>query len=625
MRRGPRILHAEARLSGRWRLGVFSASPRPVSSWQGPWRGALHDPRGTRLLMRRAGAILMAVATLGAMAGGSAARAAARLEARGTGLPRREVESLAVPALRAPGDSTTLAALLGAVVARLQELGHLEARAQASWDPGRSALRLETVEGPLFRLRSVTIEAPDRSDSAAFAAGLSRRAGDPASPGAAGLAGERALRTVADEGYPYARLGLSRFELDTARVASGADRGVALSYTGTRGPRVVISGLRVDGLKVTRPEVATRSLGRLAGRPWDRAAALAARERLAQLGLFRSVSFEGLEGEGDWSRARLVYHVEEPRYNRFEAVAGFQGDAGTAGLARLELGNLLGTGRSAALRWESRGRGLSDFEARYAEPLLLGAPLRLEGVMQQQIQDSLYARTRWGGRGRFTIGAQERLELGWEQERVVQERGELERAEIQSTLFALERSTLDEPLAPRRGTRTRLDASQSFKREILRPAGERTSRASAAELHGEWHHPFRREAGLSLELTGAGRLSSQRVLPLFERYAVGGAASLRGYDEEAFRVDRFTLSRLEWRWFLGPGGQRAFLFWDHAVMGTRLALPQGGDRLTVLQRDGAGFGLRLETAGGLVGVDYGLEPGRPPLEGKIHLQLVSTF
>jgi outer membrane protein assembly factor BamA len=348
-------------------------------------------------------------------------------------------------------------------------------------------------------------------------------------------------------------------------------------------------------------------------------------ERLAQLGLFRNVSFEGLEGEADWSRAQLVYRVEEPRYNRFEAVAGFQGDAGTAGLARLDLGNLLGTGRSGALRWESRGRGRSDFEARYAEPLLFGAPLRLEGVMQQQIQDSLYARTRWGGRGRFTLGAQEWLEVGWEQERVVQERGELERAEIQSTLFALERSTLDEPLAPRRGSRTRLDAAQSFKREILRPSGERSARASAAGLRGEWHRPFRRAAGLSLELTGAGRLSSQRVLPLFERYAVGGAASLRGHDEEAFRVDRFALSRLEWRWFLGQGGQRAFLFWDHAAMGTRLALPQGGDRLVVLQRDGVGFGLRLETAGGLVGVDYGLEPGRPPLEGKIHLQLVSTF
>jgi outer membrane protein assembly factor BamA len=396
-------------------------------------------------------------------------------------------------------------------------------------------------------------------------------------------------------------------------------------YSAARGPRVEISRVRVDGLKVTRPEVAARSLGRLAGRPWDEGAALAGRDRLAQLGLFRGVTFAGLEGESDWSRARLVYRVEEPRYNRFEAVAGFQGDAGTAGLAQLELGNLLGTGRATSLRWESRGRGRSDFEAHYAEPFLLGAPLRLEGVVQQQIQDSLYARTRWGGRGRLSLGAEDRLEAGYEQERVVQGSGELERAEIQTTLFALERSTLDEPQAPRRGLFTRLEASQSFKREILRPSGERSARSSALDLRSEWDRPLGRGSGISLELSGAGRLSSQRVLPIFERYPLGGAKSLRGFDEEAFRVDRYALSRLEWRWFLGPRGQRAFLFWDHASMATRLVVPEGGDRLEVLHRDGLGFGLRLEAAGGLVGVDYGLEPGRPPLEGKIHLQLVSTF
>jgi outer membrane protein assembly factor BamA len=575
--------------------------------------------------MRRAAAIGLGLALLALPAGAGGARAAARLDYRGSVLLPREVEALAAPALRAPGDSAALATALGALVARLQDLGRLDARAEAAWDTGRTVLRLEAREGPPYRLRPVAVEAPDHADSAAFAAVLTPRAGDPASAAAAGAAGERALRAIADDGYPYARLGLGRFEPDTAAAGPGGARGVTLRYTGERGPRVVVSRARVDGLKVTRPDVATRSLGRLAGRPWNRAAALAGRERLAQLGLFRNVTFEGLEGEPDWGRAQVVYRVEEPRYNRFEAVAGFQGDAGTAGLARLELGNLLGTGRSAALRWESRGRGRSDFEARYAEPLLFGAPLRLEAVVQQQIQDSLYARTRWGGRGRFTLGPQEQVEAGWERERVVQERGELERAEIQSTLFALERDGRDEPSAPRRGTRTRLEATQSFKREVLRPAGERSARSSAARLNGEWHRPLGRSAGLSLELSGAARISSQRVLPLFERYPLGGAASLRGQDEEAFRVDRYALSRLEWRWFLGPSGQRAFLFWDHAAMGTRLALDQGGDRLEVVSRDGVGFGLRLETAGGLVGVDYGLEPGRPPLEGKIHLQLVSTF
>jgi outer membrane protein insertion porin family len=132
-------------------------------------------------------------------------------------------------------------------------------------------------------------------------------------------------------------------------------------------------------------------------------------------------------------------------------------------------------------------------------------------------------------------------------------------------------------------------------------------------------------SGLALEVQAAGRFSSERILPLFERYALGGATSLRGYDEEQFRVDRLALTRLEWRWFLGANGQWIALFWDHAQAGTRLSDTDGNEHMEMLHKDGIGFGLRLDTAGGLVGLDYGLAPGRPPLEGKIHLKLVSTF
>jgi hemolysin activation/secretion protein len=265
------------------------------------------------------------------------------------------------------------------------------------------------------------------------------------------------------------------------------------------------------------------------------------------------------------------------------------------------------------------------FGGRYAEPLVLGTPLRIEGAFEQQVQDTLFVRTGWGARARYTLTGQEQLEAGYGQERVVQERGPVEQARTQSTVFAIERSTLDAPLGPRHGGRVRITAAQSFKSERLRPSGKRSARASAVELQAEWHRPLGRGSGVALEVQAAGRFSSERVLPLFERYPLGGAASLRGHDEEAFRVDRYALARLEWRWFLGSGGQRVFVFWDHAQAGTRVALAEGGDRLEKLAEDGLGFGLRLEAAGGLVGLDYGLEPGRPPLEGKIHLRLVTQF
>ena len=585
--------------------------------------------------MRAAAAVLLALA--GAGAPFVPARASVRLDYRGAVLTRAQVEAQMQRALRsrapqAPGgargagiagpDSAAVAAGLAGLIERLQNLGFLDARATASWDSAATAsgdvrVIVHVVEGPRMRFREVRLAAMTAADSARFAFGLGLAPGGWVSPQAVAEAIERTLREAVDHGHPYAELGVRGW-------AQEGD-GVTLTLTGRLGPEVTVSGARIEGLHVTREAVALKSVGRLGGLPYNRSAAEAARERLIQLGLFRSVTLVGLEGEADWNRARVVYRVEEPRYNQFEGVVGMQGQGGTVGLAHLELGNLLGTGRAVGLRWEDRGPGLTSLSARYVEPLVLGTPLRLEAALEHELQDTLWTRTQWGGRARLPLSTVQHVEAGYEQERIVQTGTEVEEADLQNTLFALERSTLDQPLATRRGLRTRISASQTVKTEQLRPAGARRSQASAAEVQTEWHRPLGSANGVTLELRAAGRFSSQPVLPLFERQPLGGAASLRGYDEEQFRVDRYALSRLEWRRFVGASGQRVFLFWDHAWMETRLADPDGTTHLMDLQRDGVGFGMRLDAAGGLLGLDYGLEPGRPPLEGKIHLQLVTTF
>lgn len=567
-------------------------------------------PRAIRI--RRA-----AWAAIALLAIAGSARAAS-LDYRGSVLSARQAESALQQALDAPGDSVALTLGLERVVGRLQELGYLDARVRAEWrGTPASRLALAIDEGERYRLTAITIAAPSARDSSAIHSALDVRIGDLASPRAVREALGRALDDVTNHGFPYAELGVIGWDADSGRVA--------LRLSGTLGPEVRIAQVRIEGLAVTRRAVAAKTMGRLAGLPYRRDAALAARDRLAQSGLFRTVSYEGLEGEADWSRAQLVYRVSEPRYNQFEGAVGLQGDAGLAGLARLELGNIVGTGRTLGLRWEAPRSGVSYFSARYGEPLLFGAPLKLDVAVEQNVQDTLYIRTRWGGGLRYALSGQEQLEAAYVVERVVQEFGPVERAELQNTVFGIERNTLDQPLTPRRGTRARIGGSQTYKTEYLRPDGERRFRSNSADVRGEWHRPVTRGTGLSLVAEAAGRFSTQPELPDYERYPVGGAKTLRGYDEEAFRVDRYVLTRLEWNRFVGERGQRAFLFWDHASMATRYA-PDFASRYTdVEHRDGYGVGLRLEAAGGLIGVDFGLPAGGGFIDGRVHLQLVTTF
>lgn len=571
--------------------------------------------RGLALGTRAAAACLAAL-----LATAPAARGAPRLEVRAVEYGARRLEPLFGEALRAPGDSARLARAVARAGVRLEDEGYLDARVDAAWSPpapgAEPVLRVAVAEGPRVRYATVGIEAGSAEESAALAALLELRVGDPASPQELGRALTRAARRLADDGYPYAELAIQGFEWDSA--------GARVRVTGSRGPRVTVVGVRTDGLHVTRPALVNRVIGRAVGRPFHPAAAEAARERLVQLGLFRSVSYEGLEGEGDWARGRLVYRVEEPRYNRFEGAIGRQSEGRATGLANLELGNLAGTGRTLAGRWESRGSNRELFAARYVEPWLLGLPLRAELLLDQQREDTLYTRARAGLRLHFLVSGHERLEAGVDQDRVLQPHAEAEEAQVQSTVFALEHDGRDLPAAPRNGTRARLSASTSFKRETVAGGGRRKSRASAVEAMFEWHRPLAGGFGLAWEVSGAARFSSQPVLALYERYVLGGAASLRGYDEQEFRADRYGLSRLEARWFPGRTAQHLALFWDHAWMVSRLAIAND-TRLEERRRDGVGFGLRFDSPAGRIGVDYGLAPGRPPAEGKLHLQLVSSF
>jgi outer membrane protein assembly factor BamA len=572
-------------------------------------RRVMHPPTGLRLVAVLAlGLVSVPVVALPVRA--------ARLEYRGRVLSSRQAQAACGAALSAPGDSAALRAGLGAVVTRLQESGFLDARAEGRWDDA-ATLRLDVTEGTRYLLREVVARAASPKDSVWIAGSLGLVPGTPASPGAWSAALDRGVLAAAANGHPYATLVIVGWDPDSAG-------GLRVTVAGSLGAPVTLSGLRIDGLRVTRPSFVARAVGPVAGTPYRPALGDQVRERLEGLELFRHVGAPSLEGDGDPSRATLVIPVEEPGYNAFEGALGVQSQGHVVGQARVQLDNLGGTGRALGVDWESRGPGVVQFAARAAEPQVMGWPLRLEGHVEQQLQDSLYTRTRWGARARLGLGGSERMELGVDQDRVVQEQGPVAQASTQVTLFALEHSGLDSRLSPRRGVWARLEGSQSFTREQRRPDGRATSRASAAEATATWHRPTSARSGLALSLEAAGRWSTDRILPLYDRYPLGGATRLRGYDEDQFRVDRYALARAEWRRFLDDASTFAFLFWDHAMAQTRVEDGAGG-RLEMLDRDGYGAGVQLATGVGRVGLTYGVAAGRPPFEGRIHLRLVTAF
>jgi outer membrane protein assembly factor BamA len=557
-----------------------------------------------------------------------ASRAAnTRLELKGWPLPVRDAEGWFAAALRAPGDSLALASALARAELRLQSSGWLDARLTARWAADSTRLLLTAESGERYRWGALSLVVPP-DDSTRLSGLLHWPRGEPADPAQLTTVVERALSAAESRGHAWAQLAVTGWDPDSGVVH--------VRLSGVLGPAVTIGAVRIDGLKVTRSDVAERALGKFTNQTYDPVAARGGAARLAQLGVFSRAEYTGLEGGTQWQTGTLTYKVEEPRYNRFEGAAGVQSDKSIVGLANLQMGNLLGTARAMSLGWQSRGAGRSDFRADYTEPFVFGLPFRFEAALHQELQDSTYTRTRWGAKLGYALGTGDRIDIGLEQEHVVQPRGAVSNADLQNTVFSYERDSRDDLISPRRGSRVQTTGTGVFKTETLRPltpgAGGQTqhSNAGIADARAEMHRRVRPSTGLALELWGNGRFSSQRVLSEYERTPVGGAATLRGHDEEEFRVDRVALSRLEYRWFPSASGERVSVFWDHALMFTREAVTDSagnvlGDRGHTQNADGVGVGLRLRAAGGLVDVDYGLAPGRGFLDGRIHLRLVSVF
>ena len=555
----------------------------------------------------------MLVALLLAAAG--PAMAAPRLIVRGSPA-LRDAENVFGPILGRAGDSLAVRDALGRYVEQLQSEGYLAARAAADWDSAASALHLDVEPGERYRLTSWRMDATPE-DSAAFAPALDLGLGGPAAPRRWDAAIEDALVAAEHSGHPYAMLGVTDFELhgDSATVR----------LVGDLGPQVTVDSIVVRGLVTTRRQVVTRALGRMTGMAYDPTRARAAAQRLEQLGLFSHVTYEGLEGAPDWRLGRLTYRVEEPRYNQVEAAAGVQGDAGLVGLARLDLGNVAGTGRLVSLAWQSRGRGLTDFAARGAEPFLLGTPVRLEVALVQQLQDTLYTRTRFGVRAAFPIVGGERAEAG-------------SRASVSCSRWAR---------CGRRPCRTRRSPWNTTAVTIRRPrvaAGGRASSGPRRSSAMRCARPRRRARAAGARRrarsrpTASGVARSGGVMAWRSNGAARGGSARsgdpalralpgrrRGHAARLRRggVPRRPLRALAARMALVPrplGRARVRCSGTRRWMATRPALPGGATRS---RRSTRAAGLRLAPArppGGMVGVDYGLEPGRAPLEGKIHLR-----
>ncbi len=532
----------------------------------------------------------------------------------------------------------SLASAARDALAWLRRRGHAAARLDSAVVDSLSA-RLFASTGAARRLAEVRIEGAAEARLPALRRALGIDRGDVFADTAASAAAARLLAVYADAGNPLASVAID--------VDSGGER---LVFRVDEGEAVVLDSIAIVGSR-TRAAFAGRVMGVETGqtlrgfRP-DRLA-----RRLEETGLFRRVDAPTLSLDAD-GRATLQVRVEEAPPGAFDLVLGLlpppsgRGRAQLIGTGSLALRNLFGAGYGLAVRLDRLPGTAATATARVSSLYPRGWPLRLEAAFDGLTQDSTLTSQRYRAEGGLFVGGAigaasgveivglvtlDRTRPGLAGSRfgggggVAGDAQRVARTDAAFSGLGLRVVRVDDRLDPRRGVTFevtgevgrrerafgRIDAVDGGGLNEVR-VRERV-RQERAEAHLRLYVPTLRRQSLAVGLDG--RVLGRGLYDEGDLVRFGGASTLRGYDEDRFRVRAALRGFAEARLHLDRESL-AFLFADAGYVDQ----PEVPGRVAVRGfYPGYGIGIQLATPAGLLTTTYAASPETGLGNGRVHV------
>ena len=496
---------------------------------------------------------------------------------------------------------------------------------------GYPAARVDSVRGsevwaalgPASRVASVEVVGSEALPADRLTAGWRTREG-------AAYSAPRLAADLRASALALARLGYADAVL-VPTVTAGEGGAVAVSVRVDEGAPAEVAGVELVGAR--RPSRAFASRVAAVG-PGASLAALDLGRVRAALDATRLYDEVGEPVVARAADGRVVVQVpvREAPPGSFDAVLGVLTptdgrDLEVVGSGRVNLRNPFGGGRALDVELERNPALASSFLLAARDPFVLGTPiavgLRFEG--ESRGDPAPFTRQRYAAEVGYALAPGLSLVAGLTAEAVrpgVAEGGvgaaSVRRSDALYVGAGVVLDRLDAPRNPRRGLALRLYAEGGRPRTtspdptVLLETGPR--RRLEAAVRG-YVPTFRRQAavvGLDARVLQGGTADALDEGDLFR---LGGARTLRGYDEEAFRGRAVGRLLAEYR-VLFDADSYGLAFVDLGYV-DRPALGAAPPEARVLP--GYGLGVRARTGLGLLSISYALNPDLPVGRGKVHV------
>ncbi|MBN2012900.1 BamA/TamA family outer membrane protein [candidate division KSB1 bacterium] len=430
------------------------------------------------------------------------------------------------------------------------------------------------------------------------------------------------LNTLENQGFPFAVVNIDsiRFDSHTAHISLDIQNG----------PLIRIQTIKIHGNRVTNDNVVIRESRIRLGEIYQQEKIDRIPQRLAKLGFIRKVEPPQIS-VNDKAEGELLISLEEGNMNKLDGVVGYQ--PGTefkpgyfTGLIDITVGNIFGSGRRLEAYWERKDRSTQQMRLRYVEPWLLGYPIHVGGRLEQLIQDTSFVKRNFMLEAQLPISDAVDIYAHAGREYILPD-------SIASVIWNLPRSrswlvnagfrydVRNHPYNPSRGVyyETSFEIARK-ENESHYDDGTTTFVRKRLAMDAEVLVPTWRWQTASLALHWRRLNTNEPQIWTSDMFRMGGSQTLRGYREDEFIGTEIAWSNLEYR-YLVSDYSRLFVFMD----GGYYSRPLSNLGAQQDYKMSYGFGMRVDTRVGIVGVDFGLGEGRGLSTGLLHVRLVSQF
>ncbi len=431
----------------------------------------------------------------------------------------------------------------------------------------------------------------------------------------------RVLHRLEDDGYPFARV-----QLDSVAVEGSKLTG---TLQVTPGRKITFDSLEITPSEVVKDRFLSRYLHILYGEAFSQKKVDDIPVRLKALPYLslqqKPTLYFALQ------KAQVKLSVTPRRVNVFDGILGVvpAGDGRKTdvnGELKLQLHNLLKSGKRLDFHWQKITVNTQQLNAYYQHPYIFGSPFYFSLTFNQLKENTSFSNTKIAAGLEYELSAVSRLGFVYH----YKNGNQLNETAVAAGDFVLHSyglnfttDQLDDPLWPHRGWKLAVDGAAGNKKTIA--GGGNVTGENSAQYESTMtvlgYAPVGKQTVLAGEI-GGGVLYND-VLFANDLYRIGGMQTLRGFNENFFFASRFARASVEWQVYLEKRSY-VYLFYDQAVLYQDVFEGRKQD-----YPSGVGIGMKIAADNGSFNLIYGM--GRNASQGlsfarsKIHFGYTARF